>query len=59
MKHISDGSIANAKMEIDLYVWINARARRLEGYVFNEAASPERVARLCELFGLERSRIRR
>jgi hypothetical protein len=58
MKNISDGSIANAKMETDLYVWISARDRRLEGYVFNQGAEPDHVARLCDLFGLERSSIR-
>lgn len=57
MKRISDGSIADAKMETDLYVWINARERRIEGYVFNEGASPDHVTRLCELLDLERSRI--
>jgi hypothetical protein len=59
MKRISDGSIANAKMEIDLYVWISARDRRLEGHVFNQGAKPDHVARLCGLFDLERSSIRR
>jgi hypothetical protein len=59
MKYISEGSIANAKMETDLYVWISARDRRLEGYVFNEAATPDHVARLCELFDIDRSSIRR
>jgi hypothetical protein len=59
MKRISDGSIANARMEIDLYVWINSRDRRIEGYVFNEGARPDQIAELCEIFDLERSAIRR
>lgn len=59
MNRISDGSIANARMEIDLYVWINARDRRIEGYVFNEGSRPDHIAKLCEIFDLERSAIRR
>jgi len=59
MKHISDGSIANAKMETDLYVWVDARDRRLEGYIFNEGAMPDHVESLCEIFDLERSSIHR
>jgi uncharacterized protein YpmB len=58
MKNISEGSIGNAKKETDLFVWISARARRIESYVFNQGTTPDHVATLCDIFSLNPSEIR-
>ena|SRR5579871_1314570 len=57
MTHISEGRLATAKQKIDLYVWIDGKARRIQGYLFNEAF-PDNVATLCELLGLDPTKIR-
>jgi hypothetical protein len=58
MPHISERWIGEAKRRIDLFVWINQKENRIEGYVFNEE-SGERVVRVCDLLGVERSEIKR
>jgi hypothetical protein len=58
MTHISDRRIARDKYRIDLYAWLDAKRKRLQGYLFNEAAQPSHVRRLCTLLGLDHSVIR-
>jgi hypothetical protein len=48
MAHISEGRIAQAKQEVDLYLWIDARTRQLQLCLFNEAY-PDNVRKLCDL----------
>lgn len=57
MTHISEGGLGAIKHRIDLYAWIDARTRRVQGYVFSEA-SPERVKTVCDLLGLDASKIK-
>jgi hypothetical protein len=59
MKGISDGIIASAKQRIDLYVWIDGRRRRIQGYVINDGASPDHRLQVCSMFGLDPSQIQR
>jgi hypothetical protein len=58
MSHISEGRLGEVKRGIDLYVWIDAQTRRIQGYFFNESV-PERVSKVCELLGLDESKIKR
>jgi hypothetical protein len=57
MTHISGGRSGTIKHHIDLYAWIDARSRRVQGYVFSEA-SPEHVKNICDLLGLDASKIK-
>jgi hypothetical protein len=57
MTHISEGRLGEIKRRIDLYGWIDARTKRIQGYVFGEA-SPEHVKAICDLLGLEASKIK-
>ena len=57
MTHISEGRLGAIKHRIDLYAWIDARTRRVQGYVFSEA-SPEHIKTLCDLFDLDESKIK-
>jgi hypothetical protein len=57
MSHISEGRLREAKLRINLYVWIDERRRKIEGYFFNEAV-PEHVSKVCELLGLDASKIK-
>jgi hypothetical protein len=57
MTYISEGRLGQIKRRIDLYVWIDARTKRIQGYVFGEA-SPEHVRAICELLGLDASKIK-
>jgi hypothetical protein len=57
ISHISEGRLGEVKRAIDLYVWIDERRRRIQGYFFNEAL-PERVGNICELLGLDASKIK-
>jgi hypothetical protein len=36
MQHISEGRLGDARLKVDLYLWIDAKTRRIQGYVFNE-----------------------
>jgi hypothetical protein len=58
MRAISDEWIGEVRLKVDLYVWIDAATRRIQGYLFNESNS-ENVDTLCELLGLDRRTIRR
>jgi len=51
MRHISEGRIAKSKYQIDLYVWIDVRSRRVQGYLFNEAL-PDNIRKVCEMLHL-------
>ncbi len=57
MTHISEERLGTIKHRIDLYIWIDSRTRRVQGYVFNEA-SPEHVKAVCDLLGLDASKIK-
>jgi hypothetical protein len=59
MTHISEGVIGQDRYQIDLYVWLDAKTKRIQGYLFNEGAQPSHVQRLCNLLGLQESDIRR
>lgn len=54
MSHISDGRLKEARMKIDLYVWIDKKTRRIQGYLLNEA-SPVHLEQICTLFGLDKN----
>jgi hypothetical protein len=58
MANISEGRIAAAKQRIDLYVWIDVRKTRVQGYLFNQTAIPNHVKTLGDLFGLDISKIK-
>lgn len=57
MMHISEGRLGQIKRRIDLYAWIDARTKRIQGYVFGEA-SPEHVKTICDLLGLDASKVK-
>jgi hypothetical protein len=57
MPHISERRIGQAKLRIDLFAWISARDRRVEGYMFNEQ-DKERLKRVCDLMELDRLAIK-
>jgi hypothetical protein len=57
MLHISEGRLAKPKRLIDLYIWIDSRRRRVQGYFFKEL-NPERLSGICELLGLDASKIK-
>ncbi len=48
-----------AKKSIDAIAWIDARDRRLEGYMLNEHATPSFTSQVCALLGLDPTNIRR
>lgn len=52
MMHISEGRIGQAKRSVDLVVWINARERRREGQIINDA-DPPRMDAVRKLLGLK------
>jgi hypothetical protein len=58
MTHISNGRLGEARLKIDLYIWIDNKTRRVQGYLFNETNAAH-VETLCVLLGLDRSRIKR
>jgi hypothetical protein len=58
VRNISEGRIREARLKIDLYVWIDAKTQRVQGYLFNESNSAH-VDTLCELLGLARNDIKR
>jgi hypothetical protein len=58
MRNISEGWIREARMKIDLYVWIDLKTKRVQGYLFNEA-NPAHVAALCEMLALDQDKIKR
>lgn len=51
MMHISEGRIGVAKRAVDLVIWIDARERRREGQMINDA-DPARMEAIRKLFGL-------
>lgn len=57
MMHIAERRIGEAKQKIDIYIWVDAQSRRVQGYVFNEA-DLARVQTICELLGLDREKIK-
>ena len=57
MPEIAWGRLKDVKFKIDLYVMINARNARVENRAFSQS-NPNHVQTLCELLGLDPSRIR-
>lgn len=57
MTHISERRLGEIKRRIDLYAWIDVRSKRIQGYVFGEA-SPEHVKAICDLLGLDATKIK-
>jgi hypothetical protein len=57
MTHISEGRLGEIKRRIDLYTWIDARTKRIQGHVFGEGL-PEHVKAICYLLGLDASKIK-
>jgi hypothetical protein len=47
------------KNSIDAIAWIDARDRRLEGYMLNEQATPNLTTQVCALLGVDPANIRR
>jgi hypothetical protein len=58
LTHISDGWISEARRKIDLYVWIDRKTSRVQGYLFNEL-EPQYVSTICDLLGLDPNKIER
>lgn len=57
MTHISEGRLGEIRFRTDLYAWIDAGTRRVQGYVFSEANTEHKKA-LCNLLALDESRIK-
>ena len=55
--HISEGRIGQSKFCVNVDIWIDARTRLVQGYVFSES-NPEHVTPVCELLGLIASKIK-
>ena len=51
MPHIA-ASLDQSKEQIDVCVWIDGKVERVEGYLFNQSAVPDRLDYLCALFGI-------
>jgi hypothetical protein len=58
MRNISEGRLGEARLKIDLYVWIDEKTKRIQGYFFNETTAAH-VETLCTLLGLDQSKIKR
>lgn len=69
MFHAADGSrhvtmpqaasrLKHAKSQIDLCVWIDGVAKKVEGYYFNQDATPNYLTHLCALTGKNPSKIK-
>ena len=55
MTHISEGWIREAKLQIDIFSWIDAKTKRVQGHVINEASAHVDVIRA--LLNIDTSRI--
>jgi hypothetical protein len=51
MRHISEGIIGEARKKIDLYIWIDRKTSRVQGYLLNDL-EPRHVTTVCELLSL-------
>lgn len=58
MKHISEGRIKDAKYRIDAYVWYDVQEAKVEGWFFGEE-NPAHLTAICDIFKMDRSKIRR
>jgi hypothetical protein len=58
MRNISEGRLGEVRLKIDLYVWIDKKTERIQGYLFNESKAAH-VEALCTLLGLDQTRIKR
>jgi hypothetical protein len=45
-------SLERAKSQIDLCVWINGKSRKVEGFFFNQGATPNYLNHLCALLNI-------
>lgn len=57
IKHISEDRLGRIKGRIDLYIWIDAKRRRVTGWIFSDSV-PERTRMLKALFRQARERDR-
>jgi hypothetical protein len=58
MTHISEGRLGMPKHWIDLYAWVDAAKKRVQGYFFNERTTRNFAPRLCTMLGLDLSKIK-
>jgi hypothetical protein len=56
MKKISEGRLKKVRDRIDLFIWIDRKTNRIQGWLFNRA-SPDKVTALCVMFGLNEAEI--
>jgi hypothetical protein len=54
--HIAEGRLGSIKRRVDLYVWIDSRTRRVQGYVFGQEDA-QHLQQICALLGLDASKI--
>jgi hypothetical protein len=45
-------SLERAKSQIDLCVWIDGKSSKVQGYFFNQGATPDYLNQLCALLGV-------
>ncbi|HJW42623.1 MAG TPA: hypothetical protein VJ476_15515 [Rhizomicrobium sp.] len=58
MMHIAQGRLGQARQRIDLYAWVDAKTRRVQGYIFNDA-DRDRAEFASGLLGLDHGKIKR
>jgi hypothetical protein len=51
-------SLKRAKSQIDLCVWIDGKSSKVQGYFFNQGATPNYMNRLCALLGINPAAIK-
>jgi hypothetical protein len=51
-------SLERAKSQIDLFIWIDCKTCRVQGYLFNKDANPNYLNQLCMLLGKNPAAIR-
>jgi hypothetical protein len=57
MPHVASG-LSRAKQEIDVCIWINSLNNKIEGYLFNQNATPSFLSQVCNLLGQSLSNIK-
>jgi hypothetical protein len=54
--NVAEGRIGVARTKMDLYVWIDRKTARIQGYLFNDMY-PQHVSTICNLLGLNQNAI--
>jgi len=57
MPHVASG-LDKAKQHIDVCIWINFQNNKIEGYLFNQDATPSYLTQVCKLLGQSVSNIK-